>query len=345
MAIIKGQAITAFLNNPLAKIGNGGTLALLIFGPDAGLVHERGQQVLKFLEKQLDDPMATSAFSGEELQGEPDRIFIELATQSLFGGQRIVYVKGDYAQLGPALKGAFDQPCANHLIIEAGNMTPRAPLRKLFEAGQHTICLPCYADSDADIARLIQDEVARHGLTITPDAARLLKDNIGSDRAISRSEIDKLCLYAAQKSQITPDDILAVIGDSAMLAIDDLIDATAGGDFALMDIALQRLKRAGNTTSTLAIMVQNHFARLESMRAAIDAGQPANMVIKSARPPIFYKRTTTIERQLRLWSATALRRANARINAAILEGRQNPDLAVSSLDHALLAICAGAARN
>lgn len=345
MAALKGQAITAFLNNPTSQLSSDGSLALLIYGPDQGLVHERGQQVLKVLEKKLDDPMATSSFSGEELQAEPDRVFVELATQSLFGGQRIVYVKGDYNQLGTALKGTFDNPNANHLIIEAGNLTPRSPLRKLFETSRNTICLPCYADSDADIAQLIQSEVARHGQTIAADAARLLKDNIGSDRAISRSEIEKLCLFAAQKPQIEMEDILAVIGDSAMLAIDDLIDATAGGNFALMDVSLQRLKRAGNTVSTLAIMVQNHFARLESMRTAIETGQSANQVIKSARPPIFFKRAAIIERQLRLWSAPALRRANARIGAAILEGRQNPDLAESSLDHALLAICAGASRN
>lgn len=345
MTALKGQAIGSFLKNPTSNLGSDGALALLIYGPDQGLVHERGQKVLKVLEKQLDDPMATSSFSGDELQGDPDRIFIELDTQSLFGGQRIVYVKGDYAQLGPALKGAFDVPCANHLIIEAGNLTPRSPLRKLFDAGKHTVSLPCYADSDADIAQLIQSEITGHGLTISSDAARLLKENIGSDRAVSRSEIEKLCLYAAGKSQIGPDDVLAVIGDSAMLAIDDLIDATAGGNFAQMDISLQRLKRAGNTTSTLAIMVLNHFARLESMRAAIDGGQPGSQVIKSARPPIFFKRVSIIERQLRLWNATALRRANARLNSAILEGRQNPDLAEASLDHALLAICAGAARH
>lgn len=345
MAALKAQAITAFLKNPTANIAADSTIAVLIYGPDQGLVHERGQTILKFLQDKLDDQMATSSFSADELQSEPDRIFTELDTQSLFGGQRIVYVKGDYTQLGTALKGAFYTPCANHLIIEAGNLTPRSPLRKLFDAGQHTVSLPCYADSDADIAQLIQSEIAARGLTISPDAARLLKENIGSDRSVSRSEIEKLCLYATGKGEIGPQDVLAVIGDSAMLAIDDLIDATAGGNFAQMDISLQRLKRAGNTTSTLAIMVQNHFARLEIMRAAIDSGQSGQQVIRSARPPIFFKRVSIVERQLRLWSATALRRANARIGAAILEGRQNPDLAESSLDHALLAICAGAARH
>ena len=67
--------------------------------------------------------------------------------------------------------------------------------------------IACYADSGRDLDRLIDEETKAAGVTIAPDARAALRKLIGSDRLVSRSEIGKLCLYAADGGTISIDDV------------------------------------------------------------------------------------------------------------------------------------------
>src|SRR5207244_7518736 len=57
----------------------------------------------------------------------------------------------------------------------------------------------------------------------------LLTSLLGGDRLASRSEIRKLTLYAHGQSRVEIDDVLAVVADASMLALDTLIDAAFAG--------------------------------------------------------------------------------------------------------------------
>ncbi|MFN7131973.1 MAG: hypothetical protein ACK4N5_07815, partial [Myxococcales bacterium] len=61
-----------------------------------------------------------------------------------------------------------------------------------------------------DLDRIIDEETAAAGLRIADEARAALKALIGSDRMISRSEVQKLCLYAEGKSDIGIDDVRAL---------------------------------------------------------------------------------------------------------------------------------------
>ena len=105
--------------------------------------------------------------------------------------------------------------------------------------------IACYADSDRDLDRIIDEETRRAGLTITAEARTALKAMLGADRMASRSEVAKLCLYAADAGSIALDDVRAIIGDAAASAVDEVIDAAALGDAAGLDRAYRRLRAAG----------------------------------------------------------------------------------------------------
>ena len=60
------------------------------------------------------------------------------------------------------------------VVIEAGDLKRNAPLRALCERAANAAALPCYADGERDIQRLIDDEMREAGLTIAPDARAAL---------------------------------------------------------------------------------------------------------------------------------------------------------------------------
>src|SRR3569623_3364094 len=66
---------------------------VLVYGPDAGLVRERVDALVKSAVDDVSDPFAFVRIEGDERSGNPARLVEEAHTVPLFGGRRAVLVK------------------------------------------------------------------------------------------------------------------------------------------------------------------------------------------------------------------------------------------------------------
>src|SRR5690606_33998368 len=149
---------------------------------------------------------------------------------------------------------------------------PADALRKLAESRRDARALPCYADTARDVETLIRSTLDEAGIRADPELVPVLRDMLGNDRQITRSELAKLVLYAQDSKVLTREDVEALCGDNAALAIDSVVDAVATGHAAKFDEAVTRALAAGTDMQRLLIMVQQHMSRLRAMRAEVDAG-------------------------------------------------------------------------
>src|ERR1700730_2189417 len=60
---------------------------VLVFGPDAGLVSERVNTLIKASVDDVNDPFALARLEAEDLSAEPTRLVEEAQTIPLFGGR------------------------------------------------------------------------------------------------------------------------------------------------------------------------------------------------------------------------------------------------------------------
>jgi DNA polymerase-3 subunit delta len=142
-------------------------------------------------------------------------------------------------------------------------------------------------------------------------------------------------------------DAQAAVGDSALAALDDVLNAAAEGDLAGLDRALARA--AGETTPVgLLRAAQRHFQRLHLAAAEIEAGASVDAALKLLRPPLFFRAADRFKAALRLWTPAKLRRALERLLDAELAAKSTgaPDEALAShvLVEIALAARSGAAR-
>src|SRR5687768_6206243 len=77
---------------------------VLVYGPDAGLVHERVQALIRKTVDDPKDPFQLARLEGDELASEPMRLVEEANTIPLFGGRRAVWVKAGTRNLAPAVE-------------------------------------------------------------------------------------------------------------------------------------------------------------------------------------------------------------------------------------------------
>jgi len=339
MVAIKAADVDAFVARPDPK-----RPVVLIFGPDGGLVSERVNAVIKASVDDPRDPFALARLEGDEVAADPSRLVEEAQTIPLFGSRRAIWLKAGSRNVAPAVEallGAGVADCC--VVIEAGDLRRNAPLRVLCERAKNAAALPCYADSEKDRARLIDDEMRAAGLTLMPDARALLIPLLGGDRAASRNEIRKLALYARGRDKVGVEDVTAVVSDASALALEDIVDAAFAGRPAELEAQLAKARTAGSSAGSILFNAQRQVAQLHKWRSTIEDGAPFSL--DAAQPPVHFRRKTTVEAALKLWSAARLAGAMAELADAVLESRRTAVLADTIAERALLAIAANARRS
>ncbi|WP_412058755.1 DNA polymerase III subunit delta [Bartonella sp. DGB2] len=315
---------------------------ILTYGPDRGLVLECAEKFASLTGVPLADPFATTRIEASDIEKNPEKLYNESATASLFGGSRLLWIRGAANQkrfievLRPLLK---TPPPQCFIILEAGDLKKGAGLRAAVENSPHAMALPCFTDDARALDRLIDQVLDRFKLSISLDARKWLRESLGADRLISRSELEKLCLYAQKRGEITISDVEEVISDASAFSQDLILDAVLTANLKYLDHGFTRYAESGAGLSSVLAALLRQFQQLQLIRYQVEIkGKTPFSAVAAARPPIFFRRQKIIERATTLWSLNAITRVLERLQKAVLESRQTPSLSEAITRQALLAV-------
>jgi DNA polymerase-3 subunit delta len=313
MVKIKASEADRFAARPDANIR-----AVLVYGPDGGLVRERMNILTRGIVEDPHDPFRICDLTDGDLRTDPARLADEAAAIAMLGGRRVVRVRGAGDSVSKILEGFLADPAGDALVlVEGGELGPRSSLRKLFEEAKNAAALPCYADDAGALENVIRQRLSAAALVPDPAALDYLLASLGSDRGVTMNELEKLSLYMGPakdgaKRPLTLADARACIGDNAGgSSLDDVVDAAASGDLAGLDLALARARAADTHAVALLNALVRHLQQLHLLLAEIESGTPADSAIRAIRPPVHFSRVNTLRRQTGLWTRRRLDKALA----------------------------------
>ena len=302
---IAAHRIDDFLRRPDPRAG-----AVLLYGPDGGLVRERAERLLAQVVDDPRDPFRVAELSLDAVRTDPARLVDEAQALSLTGGRRVVRLRQAGDGAAPACRELLKLGSLEALVIvEAGELAAGSSLRRLFEQADNAAALPCYRDEGRDLAGLIRGLLSERHLRVEPDALAYLVDHLGADRGVTRSEIDKLALLlddGTGRSAVTLADAAAAVGDGAAVGLDDAVHAAASGEPGRLERALGRLLGEGQHPVRIVRALANHMARLHALGLEVAAGgKTPERAIEGAKPPIHFRRKDEVRAQLRRWPPEA----------------------------------------
>src|SRR5262245_52515359 len=135
MVALKASEADAYVARPDAK-----RPIVLIFGPDAGLVRERADAIIRASVDDPRDPFSLARLDGDDLASEPSRLIEEAHTVPLFGGRRAIHVKSGSRNFVPAVEALIATPPTEcRVVIEAGDLRRNAPLRTICERAKTAV--------------------------------------------------------------------------------------------------------------------------------------------------------------------------------------------------------------
>ena len=299
--------------------------AIVLHGDDVGLVRERATTAAKAICPDLHDPFRVAMLA----RADHARLEEEASALSLTGGRRVIWLRegADDSLLEP-LKRSLARPSDALVIIEAPGLESRSKLRGFVEKHAECALIGCYPEEGRALEGAIRQMLSAQDVGIDPDALGWMVERAGPDRAATRSEVEKLALFAGSGGRLGLEDVRACVGDAAGVSMEAAAFAAMAGQRMEADAAAERaLTVDGSSPIEMTRALLSHIHRLRRVRLAMEGGMSRADAMQQLRPPVFFKRTDGFGQALALWSAPALLRAAGETQALELACKQtgSPD--------------------
>ena len=295
---ISSRDFISLVKNPSEKF-----FAYLLHGLDAGLIDERTNQLALLYTKNLDDPFSVSRLKGKDIQTDPALLTDTINAMGLFGSIRIIILSGTATELAPAIKiniNNLNSDC--RLIISAKESTSRHSLVTMCEKHPRIASIACYPDEAEQLQQLISETLFKQEINISPELLKYASGKLGPNRAINKSEIEKIVLYAATKKVVSKEDIDILLGDNSSQILDRLIDNVFSGKTEKLGALLSQTRLDGVQPIVIIRFFQSYIKLLISINASVNSGLSAQLAVNNMRPPIFFKRKQSVVSHSKIFS-------------------------------------------
>jgi DNA polymerase III subunit delta len=334
MTVLREEEIESFIKRRSAEM-NG----LLIHGADSSAVASLSQQVLRGIVGQGDQSFATSRYEVSALKENPGLLDDEFKSMSLLGERRVLIIDGaDESCLKSLAPILASSKTGNFVMLLADALSKSSKLRAACEEASLFGALAIYEEDEAALAARIRKLLVTENLRWGDEAEAVFFELVGSDRSTAVQEAKKLVLYCFGSESIAETDVLAICGDTAGFGADQLIDAVLDGDMETADRMSASLDADSAGTRGILSVLMFHLTKLQDLRLDMERGSNADMAVRNAKPPIFFKRRSNIIKQLRKFDLADLILMQQAVADAMFQTRKLPDLFEAVTNRTLLSL-------
>lgn len=234
--------------------------AYFVVGDDAYLTSEALEGILAGV-----DELALSEFGPES---DPSEIFQALDTPSMFGGRRVVIVRGVHempADVHRRVIAYLENPSVSASLV----LVSAKPLAKIAAAARKVgRVIETGKGKRTDLFGWLREEAKARGLKISGDAMGALVEAVGEERMALVQAIDELALAMEEGTRLGPEEVRRQFQRRGDAKVFGFVDAVAARQTGAALEALHRLLRRGEAPQALFWTLLRHFKML---LLAIDA--------------------------------------------------------------------------
>jgi DNA polymerase-3 subunit delta len=259
--------------------------------------------------------------------------------------RRVIQVRDVEDKQLPAIEAALAKRAPNNfLILYSSESLSKSKLRTFAEKSPELGCVPCYKDEGMNLEAVIRDTLRGYGLRANADVIRYLATQLSGDRQIILNELEKLSLYVGDEAEeVTLDDATLAVGENNDRSMDDLTNAVAMGNVAVMCRLSDRLLAEGHVGVVIVRSLMRYFARLEQIAQLRAQGQNIDAILESMR--VFFKAKPALKQAAARWPAPLCADALAMLHLLELDSKRFHDQIEARLGHGLMQIAALPAQN
>lgn len=274
----------------------------LVFGADAGVVSSRFSAIAKKITPDMQDQFLVVNLSKERINSQPSCLDDEFYSYSMFGGRKLIIIRDIDAAVNNALKELLKNDEAvkksdNFILIQGGDLEKTNALRKTCENYDNFAAIACYEDSDELINKLIQQQLRKNAIEVSPDMVRHLFEILPKNRQIIAAEIDKIAIYL-DGGELTLQKIDEIVATQSQTTFEQFLDSFISRNHKNSSKALDGLFLSGFDAIMATRFLANHLQKLYNARVMIDK-KKVNFDEAVRDQHLFFKAEAAFKRHLK----------------------------------------------
>lgn len=295
---IASNNIENFLKYPPSHIK-----AVLIYGPDLGMVSLRSRKLAKTAIKDEASDMSMVQISYDNIKNDPQYLASILCTTSLFCSKKAILVYDSAPTINKDLTPIIlSNNNDNFLIFSAGDLSASSSLRQLFEKESSLAAIPCYKEDQQTIKRLLETKLKQAGFSFDNNALEAMSQKFMGDQMVIISELGKLITYMGDNKFISLSDVDAVITDNKEAIFDNIYNDLFSKDLKSGQLNINRALNDGTPEILIMRAIGRYLQNLYRVKKQIINGINEAVAISSLKPPLFYKQVPIFKKHLQIWT-------------------------------------------
>jgi len=244
-------------------------------------------------------------FSQEEILKNEDQFFNEVINISLFEDKKVYFINQANDKILKIIEDIETKISEQSIFLFSDILDKRSKLRNYFEKSKNAGIIPCYADNQISIKKIVMDKLKGFN-GLSPENINMIIENCNLDRIKLNNELSKIITYFDNKNLETEKLI-------ALLNIDINDDFNLLKDEALNGNKLRTNKLIG--VSVLEEQKNFYYINLINQRLhklaeiiVLAKNNTLEMALDKIKPPIFWKEKANFLYQAKKWNLIKIKK-------------------------------------
>ena len=274
---------------------------VLFYGENLGLKNFFKKK-LKIIEKSI----KTLVYSQDEIVKNAEIIFTEVLNKSLFDKEKIIFINDANDKILPIIQEIESLVNNQKIYLFAELLDKKSKLRNYFEKSKDKIAVPCYADNEVTIKKIILNKL-KNFKGVTTQNINLILQSCNLERDKLYSELDKI-ITCFDNNEIDDEKLIKLLNVSENDNFSVLKDEALNGN----KIKTNRLLKDTFIHPEKNFLFLNMFnKRLIDLSKIDDTNKSTTLEEKmdKIKPPIFWKDKPFFIQQSKKWNKHKIRKA------------------------------------
>ena len=283
-------------NYEIHKVNFNKNYLILLFGNNEGFKNEITNKLIANKNK-------PSIYEEREVLNHPNNFIENLTSKSLFEDEKLIIIKRTTDKLLSVVNEVSSKNLENvKIIFNAENLDKKSKLRSFFEKNKEFICMAFYPDTDQTLSKICYEFLRERGISISASSVNLIVNKCNGDRENLLSELNKIEYFNKNGKKITTEIILKLTNLIENYDIGELVDNCLAKNKRKILNILNNNNFDNEDCILITRIFLNKTKKILKLSNEFQKNKNIDLVISSAKPPIFWKDKEITKQQIYKWT-------------------------------------------
>ena len=289
---------------------------ILFYGKNDGLKNNAIKQISKNKVKLIN-------YDEREIIDNQNEFVENILNKSLFENEKIIIVKRATDKIVKILDQIKNKKIDDTIIICSENLDKKSKLRGIFEKEKEYICVAFYPDNPQTLMKFAYNFCKERKMPVSSSNINILIDRCNGDRTTLITELEKIELFAKNGNKITLESISKLSNLIENQTISTLVDNCLAKNRKKIINILNENSFSDEDSILIVRTFLNKSKKLLNLSKEFEKNRNIDLVISSAKPPIFWKDKDITKDQIIKWKPKNIKELIYKLNEIELQIKKN----------------------